>query len=92
MLGALAKRFMAAGVVDKLAPRRLQEQADLHRLFVLTQFYKLPGNGETHLNNVLDSAKAGELLRTTTRTQSGARLTCRMDAHTDARTLDSTVV
>lgn len=60
MLGRLMRQFAKSGLRDHLAARRAREEADLHRLFVLTTFQRTEGDG---LELVRTIAERGEALQ-----------------------------
>ena len=57
MLGRLVKQFVKRGARDHLSARRVQEEADLHRLFVLTAFQRAEGDGPELVQRVMAEGK-----------------------------------
>ena len=57
MLGRLVKQFVKRGARDHLSARRVQEEADLHRLFVLTAFQRAEGDGPELVQRVMAKGK-----------------------------------
>ena len=57
MLGRLVKQFVKRGARDHLSARRVQEEADLHRLFVLTAFQRAEGDGPELVRRVMAEGK-----------------------------------
>ena len=58
MFTRLVKQFNARGARDHLrGARRLQEEADLHRLYVLTSFYRREGDGSALVDAVMEEGK-----------------------------------
>ena len=57
MLGRLVKQFVKRGARDHLSARRVQEEADLHRLFVLTAFQRAEGDGPELVQRVMAEAE-----------------------------------
>ena len=58
MFTRLVKQFNARGARDHLrGARRLQEEADLHRLYVLTSFYRREGDGAALVDAVMEEGK-----------------------------------
>jgi hypothetical protein len=57
MLGRLVKQFVKRGARDHLSARRVQEEADLHRLFVLTAFQRAEGDGPELVQRVVAEGK-----------------------------------
>ena len=58
MFARLVKQFSRRGARDHLrGARRLQEEADLHRLFVLTTFHRRDGDGAELVARVMEEGK-----------------------------------
>ena len=57
MLGRLVMQFAKRGARDHLSARRVQEEADLHRLFVLTAFQRAEGDGPELVRRVMAEGK-----------------------------------
>ena len=58
MLGRLVKQFVKRGARDHLGgARRVQEETDLHRLFVLTSFHRADGDGVELVEKVTERGK-----------------------------------
>ena len=51
------KQFVKRGARDHLSARRVQEEADLHRLFVLTAFQRAEGDGPELVRRVMAEGK-----------------------------------
>lgn len=57
MFGTLVRVFSRHGARDHLSARRAQEELDLHRLYLLTTFFKREGSAEAVVASVLKEAE-----------------------------------